>query len=165
VVTGGDTGDKKSYGDQGLLLVKGASLELLFTAYFLPGNLTRTDGANLARWIQEPSVRASDVTSVKEKQDVALPDQFKLDQNYPNPFNQSTTFNFELLKADHIKFTIFDMNGKTLASLAHGQFQPGRHQIHWDGLNDTGESIASGVYLYRLETQTFQVTKKLILVR
>jgi hypothetical protein len=88
------------------------------------------------------------------------PVSFYLNQNYPNPFNPSTTINYGLMKTGQVKLDIYNILGEKVASLVDGVQNAGSHQLVWSPVN-----LASGVYLYRLETEGFVQTKKLILIR
>jgi flagellar hook assembly protein FlgD len=96
----------------------------------------------------------------------ALPEESGVDQNYPNPFNGSTIVPFTLSKAAEVDLGIYNMNGQRVATLAAGWRQTGIYALHWDGRDDFGRELASGIYLYRLRIGGEQVaTRKLTLVR
>jgi predicted phosphodiesterase len=95
-------------------------------------------------------------TGIKGKQEVI--NDFKLNQNYPNPFNPSTTISFELPKSSNVKLRVFDISGKTIATLISGSLNEGKYEIPFDGTN-----LSSGVYLYKLETEGYSSVKKMIL--
>jgi hypothetical protein len=89
-----------------------------------------------------------------------LPDHFALHQNYPNPFNPSTSIIYDVPTTSHIRLTIFDLLGREIVVLVDGIQQPGRLEVVF-----TATNLASGIYLYRIETATFRDTKKLVLLR
>ncbi|MBD3376511.1 DUF1565 domain-containing protein [candidate division KSB1 bacterium] len=93
------------------------------------------------------------------------PAQFRLEQNYPNPFNPTTTICYALPEACHVKLTIMDSLGRTVAVLIDKQQRAGRHEILWDGKNDEGALIASGVYFYKLTGGEYGTVRKLLFVR
>jgi len=88
-----------------------------------------------------------------------------LGQNHPNPFNPESTIWFELPRAQTIKLDVFALNGRHVASLISGQLSAGRHQATWRGLDDHGQSVPSGMYLYRLEAGGFYETKQMMLIK
>ena len=95
------------------------------------------------------TLRISDpITDVPEQQ--PLPQSFRLDQNYPNPFNPSTTIGFTLPADGNVELRIFDLLGREVASLARKVLAPGYHRLLWEGRNDEGMPVGSGVYIYRL---------------
>jgi hypothetical protein len=93
------------------------------------------------------------------------PAQFRLEQNYPNPFNPTTTIRYALPEACHVKLTIMDILGRTVAVLIDEQQRAGRHDILWDGKDENGSMVASGVYVYTLTAGDSKERKKLLLVR
>ena len=96
-----------------------------------------------------------------------LPPFFNLDQNYPNPFNSDTVIRFALPTSENVELAIFNLAGQRVAKLADGMREAGVYAIRWDGRDDNGRELASGVYLYRLRTGDGQQveTRKLALVR
>jgi flagellar hook assembly protein FlgD len=86
-------------------------------------------------------------------------------QNYPNPFKPNTTIPFELHTGGDVLLTIHDVNGRRILALRSGPFPAGVHRAEWNGCNDNGEAVASGVYFYTLQTGSFTSTKKMVLVR
>jgi len=91
---------------------------------------------------------------------VGLPTVFELAQNYPNPFNPVTNFQFSILSSQLTILKVYDLLGREVATLVNEVKQPGVYTMQWDAA-----SLASGVYLYRLESGGFSETRKLILLR
>jgi len=91
------------------------------------------------------------VTEVKE-QIREVPSEFGLLQNYPNPFNSFTTIPFFLPKNMHVRVAVYDVLGRFVRKLAEGEFPSGEHRLVWDGRDEEGVRVGSGVYLYRVET-------------
>ena len=89
-----------------------------------------------------------------------LPKQFILDQNYPNPFNPSTTIRFGLPNRSHITLAVFNTLGQQVALLRDGEQQAGYYEVKFDR-----SRLSSGVYFYRLRTEGFLATKRLLLLR
>jgi len=94
----------------------------------------------------------------------ALPTDFALGQNYPNPFNPSTTIGFSLPVASDWNLSIYNIKGE-LVTRFDGSAAAGNHEITWDGSNDGGGPVASGIYFYRLEAETFSETRKMVLLK
>jgi len=90
---------------------------------------------------------------------------FALRQNYPNPFNPSTTIDYSLAKTSLVEIAIFDVNGRKIRTLVSEVKTQGAHKAVWNGKNDRGSSVASGVYFYRLIAGDFTQIKKMILLR
>ena len=94
-----------------------------------------------------------------------VPIEYLLKQNYPNPFNSATLIQYQLGKRTPVELSIFDILGRKVQTLINERQSTGFHSIPWDGLNDVGVQVASGVYLYQLKAGNFIETKKLLLVR
>jgi hypothetical protein len=77
---------------------------------------------------------------------------FKLAQNAPNPFQNSTRIDFSLARSAPVRLSVYDTQGRVVRSLANGEFSQGLHAVRWDGVDDAGRSVASGVYRYVLQT-------------
>jgi flagellar hook assembly protein FlgD len=82
---------------------------------------------------------------------------FKLNANFPNPFNPSTMIVFYLPRNEHVTLKIYDTTGKEIETLIQGEVPAGEHRIHW-----TAGSLASGIYLCRMETKDFSETIKMV---
>ncbi len=89
-----------------------------------------------------------------------VPSEFKLYQNYPNPFNPETNIRFGLPKFSFVKLAVYDLLGREVASLVNEQLKPGSYEVDWNSLN-----YPSGVYYYRLHTEGYSETKKMIFVK
>ncbi len=94
-----------------------------------------------------------------------LPAVTYLAQNYPNPFNPSTTIRYGLDAPAHVTLSIYDAAGRLVRVLVNDFRARDQYEIQWDGRNGAGWDAASGIYFYRLETGTYDVTKKMILLR
>jgi photosystem II stability/assembly factor-like uncharacterized protein len=94
-----------------------------------------------------------------------VPVEYSLKQNYPNPFNSGTIIQYQLGKRTPVELSVFDILGRKVRTLISAKQTTGFHSIHWDGLNDFGTQVASGVYFYQLNAGNFLETKKLLLVR
>ncbi len=86
-------------------------------------------------------------------------------QNYPNPFNPATTIAFSLAKNSQVVLAIYDVRGALVRTLIDESRVAGGQRVVWDGKDDSGTDVASGVYFYRLSAGHFQATKKMVLLR
>jgi hypothetical protein len=113
------------------------------------------------------SIYTPDVTTGVDdhNQNGSVPASFTLGNPYPNPFNPSTTVEFNLPKRGEVVVTIFNILGQPVRILAHETLAAGEHSITWDGTNDAGHNVASGVYFCRVETATQRATVKMLLLR
>jgi hypothetical protein len=101
-----------------------------------------------------------------------IPEEYSLAQNYPNPFNPETVIRLGLPDQSIVRLTIYDLYGRQVRELLAGGLSPGYHEITWDGTDDVGRQLSSGLYLYRLvargdvspERNTFAQTRKLVLL-
>jgi hypothetical protein len=93
------------------------------------------------------------------------PLNFSLYQNYPNPFNPTTTIEYNLPKNGHAVIEIVDILGRQIRTLIAKERTAGSHQVTWNGLDDAGNRVASGVYLYRMTAEGFTETRKLLLLK
>jgi hypothetical protein len=102
---------------------------------------------------------------------VALPATFVLLQNYPNPFNPTTVIEFSLggaadgLATQHVTLDIFNILGQQVKTLKDEDMIPGNYQVEWDATSDSGERIATGIYLYRLQVDRESKTKKMLFLK
>lgn len=88
------------------------------------------------------------------------PAEFRLDQNFPNPFNHTTTIVFSLPRAMEVRVSVHGVSGQKIADLSHGHREAGSHSVEFDG---TG--MATGIYFYRVATERFRATRKMVLLR
>ncbi len=90
---------------------------------------------------------------------------FQLAQNYPNPFNPATTISYSLEKNGDVNLEVFNLLGQKVKTLFSGNQKAGSHQMGWDGTDRSGRFVSSGLYFYRLETESSAEVKKMMLVR
>ena len=124
------------------------------------------DGSGWAAWTETYFMRAKiqTVTSVAEI-DTRVPKEFQLFQNYPNPFNPSTIIRYALPEARAVEIIVYDLAGRKITELANNRQSPGTYEIEWNGKNDEGASVASGVYLARIKAGEFAQTVKMMLLK
>jgi len=105
-------------------------------------------------------------TSVDEKSERVVPEQFTLYQNYPNPFNPTTRISFELPSSGQVELSIYNSLGQKIRTLISGSQEAGIHSIEWGGLNDNNLPVSSGIYVYRLQVQgKYMAAKKMLLTK
>jgi hypothetical protein len=90
---------------------------------------------------------------------------YSLSQNYPNPFNPTTTIKYKLPQMSDVKLVIYNILGQKVRTLIKRQVEAGAHSVVWDGHNDSGIQVATGVYIYRFEAGDFVRTKKMMLLK
>ena len=135
------------------------------------------DAATIEAWIAQ--ARLEDDGSLAFKQGIEnleallrslIPEETALLANYPNPFNPETWIPYQLAESAQVTLTIYDMNGKIVRRLAIGHQAAGMYQsrsraAYWDGRNQLGESIASGLYFYTLTADEFTATRRMLIVK
>ncbi len=97
----------------------------------------------------------SDVVEVE-----IVPNEFELSQNYPNPFNPSTTIRFSLPKQTELKISLYNLLGEFVEAIAEGTYETGYHKVTFNANN-----LPSGMYIYRIESNDFVQTKKMMLLK
>lgn len=98
-------------------------------------------------------------------QNVDLPKTFDISQNYPNPFNPSTTIRYSLQRTSQVEIAVFNLLGEKVRTLEEGEQRPGEYLTTWDGTDQQGKSVASGVYFYRIKAGDFTDTRKMVLMK
>ena len=93
------------------------------------------------------------------------PGDFRLYANYPNPFNPTTTISYDLPSAGHVRLEVFNLLGRKVTTLVDEYQTAGFRKVDWNGQNEAGETVSSGVYFYRLTTGNYVQTKKMILLK
>ena len=130
------------------------------------------DGTMLVSGSGDKTVQLWDVSEWKRAKRLARaeersdqPDGPQLAQNAPNPFNSETVLSYFLHAPGPVRLEVFALTGQRVAVLRQGPQQAGYHRLRWNGRDDAGRFVASGMYLYRLETDEAVLTRKLMLLR
>lgn len=122
-------------------------------------DLYTTDSFNAT----DGSVQVLELTGVEDLDIVT--EGIRLEQAVPNPASCGSRISYCLGKADHVTVTIYDVSGKKVRTLVNGAVSTGWHKTNWDGTDDRGEEVASGVYFCILRTETATVSRKLVLIK
>ena len=118
-----------------------------------------TDAASFSRL-------ASRTTGVAQRSsDDQMPPSFRLAQNYPNPFNPETRIAFEMAREGHVELGIYNLMGEKVKTLFSGSVHSGTHHATWDGKDEAGRNLPSGVYFYELKSGSFRQARRMVLVR
>jgi len=107
----------------------------------------------------------NDIITSRDEEQENIPDEFVLYQNHPNPFNLSTTIQYELPVSTNVQLKIYDLLGREVRNIINEFQQPGKKIYQWDGKDNRGSVVSSGVYFYQLQTREFLQTKKLMLLK
>ncbi len=117
-------------------------------------HVSRASGSHISHFSRTNS------SEVKE-----IPGVFALHQNFPNPFNPSTEIRFNLPEAGNVNLAIYNLMGQKIRTLSSVNMTPGYHAIIWDGTNDMGSQVATGMYFYSIQSNNFQATKKMLFLK
>lgn len=147
-----------------------AVLGVVIRSAGLPGGV---HDANLNIFSNDPllpvapvSVRVNvDVVPAVRTNNGLIPKRFSLYQNFPNPFNPSTTIRFDLPDRSRVILEIYNLLGERVATLVDSFVGAGRHSVVWNGRNENGQTVGSGVYLVRLRAGHFAGTRKMLLLK
>ena len=118
----------------------------------------------MTEWSDTFSFATEPPTSV-EQNDGKFPKEFALLQNYPNPFNPTTIIKYQIAKASQVKLVIVNLLGQRVATLVDKFLPAGFYSAQWEGKDESGKLVASGVYIYQLQTKEFVKSRKLVLIR
>lgn len=94
-----------------------------------------------------------------------LPGTYSLYQNFPNPFYRETTIRFNLPHSGFVELRVYNLNGRLKQTLVNEERPAGQHSVLWDGKDSEGHFLPSGIYFYRMDTETFTQFRKLILLK
>ncbi len=100
-----------------------------------------------------------------ESTDDNLPTSFAFHQNYPNPFNPSTKLEFDLPKQIDVSLKVYDIMGREITTIINETMDPGYHRRVWNGRNNIGQQLPSGIYIARLVTQEYGKSIKMVLLK
>ena len=114
--------------------------------------------ADVFNWFQNPI--NVDITPTD-----ALPKFTTLAQNFPNPFNPSTTIKFDLKEKGLVTLKVYNVAGQLVRTLVNEVKDANSYTVAWDGKNDRGGAVASGIYFYKMDTKDFSQTKKMVMLR
>ncbi len=119
------------------------------------------DTGTLQTW----GLRFSFPPDVADVEATGVPSRHFLAQNSPNPFMPETRITFGLPRAGEVDLAIYNIEGRKVATLASGMYEPGTYAVEWTGVDTAGRRVASGVYFYRLRTGSFDATRKMLLMK
>jgi len=95
----------------------------------------------------------------------SMPREFALHQNHPNPFNPSTTISYSLAEASEVKLVVYNITGQVVATLLDDYREAGEHSVVWDGNDESGRHVSSGIYFYTIRAGQFTDSRKMILMK
>jgi hypothetical protein len=113
----------------------------------------------------QPEFPAIKVELAKLIDNNLLPTEFALHQNAPNPFNPDTKIKYDLPYASSVRLDVYNVLGQKVTTLIDSYQEAGSQSVVWNGTNNQGQSVASGVYFYRIEAEGFSATKKMMMLK
>jgi hypothetical protein len=131
----------------------------------LPLLSKRSDIMSVWPTFQGNNARTGSEGSIVSTHGVLLPGEFILDQNYPNPFNPSTTIRYGLPEDSNVVLIIYDIRGNTIKIIDSGSQTAGWHEHIWDGLDDSDQPVSTGLYLTRLQTDSYTNVIKMLYLK
>jgi len=111
---------------------------------------------------QEYSVVRLDTTGEEDEESIDSP---RLYGNYPNPFNPVTTIRFDMPAKGNVELSVYNLKGQKVKVLQKGELNAGQHNLVWNGDDETGKTVSSGVYFYRLKTAHGEINRKMLLLK
>ncbi|MEI7907910.1 MAG: FlgD immunoglobulin-like domain containing protein, partial [Bacteroidota bacterium] len=119
----------------------------------------------LATYVDNIVVRPLTVLSVHDNGKSVTPNNFDLAQNYPNPFNPETRISYRLSETGFTTLTIHDQLGRTIKTLVAQHQSSGDHAVVWNGKDESGNTVSSGIYFYSLNSGKSVQSKKMVLLK
>jgi|GEM_PF-1278008 len=105
------------------------------------------------------------IYDARGKHIASIPKTYELFQNYPNPFNPETQIRYDLPVSGHVKLTVYNVLGQKVKVLVDGIQDAGHKSVIWNGKDNAGQEVASGIYFYKIRAENFQKTKKMLLLK
>ena len=112
-------------------------------------------------------LRSTITTSIDDEQPTSqtVPNQYILAQNYPNPFNPETTIRFSIPVSSEVIIKIYNLLGNEIKSLVFDYLPAGEHSAHWNGTDNSGQKVSSGLYIYRMKAGKYSDVKKMMFIK
>ena len=128
---------------------------------------TTTQDCNHYYWLEDVDIFGYKTLHgpVYANKNYGLPKIYELSQNYPNPFNPETVIKYSLPQADRVEITIYNVMGQLIRTLVDNTQKAGYHTVLWDGRNELGVSVSSGIYFVKMNANSFVQTRKMMMLR
>jgi len=174
-----ETGDFLSFADNGYILkdnienyiTNETTFSFLYYNFFLPPDFDPEDASLINDQMKTPlsyttksQTYSPPLTRIVDN-NIMKPGELFLVQNYPNPFNSLTTISFRLASKGFVSLRIYDSLGRLVKTVTEQNLIEGFHKFKWNGKNKNGTPVPSGIYFYRMVTNNFSATRKLILIK
>jgi hypothetical protein len=113
----------------------------------------------------KPALRIVRTTVLPDVENPIIATRDRLINNFPNPFNPSTTISFDIVSDTNVRIDVYNIKGQLVKTLVDAPYTVGAHSVNWDGKDSVGRDVASGVYLYRMNTESHSDVKKMVLMK
>ena len=143
--------------------ISGCFLEMVFEVVGETGSSSQVELQSY-RFNAEPGLYAATTVYI-EAANADLPTDYVLHNNYPNPFNPETNIQFDIPESGNVILKIYNMLGQEVKTLVEENMNAGIHKVQWDGTNEFGQTVPSGLYIYQLIAENFSATKKMSLMK
>ena len=108
---------------------------------------------------------AADYSSVSDDPKSVVPSGYVLKQNYPNPFNPDTKIEFTIPASEQVSVNVYNLEGRLVKTLIDQEMRSGQHVVRWDGTNQVGTKVATGMYIYQLKTNSTVLHRRMTFVK
>lgn len=129
------------------------------------GSYIQADGTNTGCNVMYAAIDIDFTQFTNSDDPIVITKPVVLKQNYPNPFNPQTIISFNLISADKVNLSVYNIRGQHVNTLVNGNFTAGSHEVIWNGLDKNGKQVSSGVYFYKLATPSFSSMKRMVLIK
>lgn len=131
----------------------------------LYARIISSDGSNQTEGSVLNLVMKRGTVTAVNNESADLPDSYALLHNYPNPFNPTTTIPYHLPEESHVTLAVYNMLGQRIRTLINGIKPAGRYSVQWNGLNDSGNRVSTGIYFYRIQAGDFTDVEKMVFMK
>ncbi|MDP8267185.1 MAG: FlgD immunoglobulin-like domain containing protein, partial [Candidatus Tenebribacter davisii] len=139
---------------------------LIYKSFYTSFDLSQFTDGNDIEMIITDAMEWFNVEIVTNDNVVQTVPKIVLEQNYPNPFNPTTTISFSIAQtSSYVTLNIYNIKGQKVKSLLNEKLDACTHQVMWDGKDENGKSATSGIYFYKLQTESFSKTNKMLMVK
>jgi hypothetical protein len=123
------------------------------------------DGANLGQILSPYIWTIGSSTGIDDQIELDVPTRYDLSQNYPNPFNPETTIRYALPEKSNVDLAIYNVQGQLVRTLVSEAKEAGYYKVIWDGTDDRGKAVPSGMYIYTMKTDNFEKVRRLVMLK
>ena len=163
-----DNATAKNISDGSISEADEQALQQYLTGFWYFEKITSVNGTKKIMSIKNKNAENKliiDATSLDIADNSAIPTEFKLHENYPNPFNPSTNIKFDIPENGLVSLIVYDLMGHKVAELVNTNMNSGFHNVSWNGTDNFGNTVSTGVYIYQLKTGSYSNTQKMLFIK